>query len=868
MKKAQVESAQSSGGGSRWTPSQERAIVERDRDILVSAAAGSGKTSVLVERIVRRLLDPENPIDIDRMLVVTFTESAAGEMRERIRLALERAADEGGRRAARQLSLLGKASISTLHGFCLQLARRHFYLLDVDPRFRVLDAEEASLYKLEAMEELFETVHQDDDGTFLPLIDHYGGRRDDQELRRILLDLYEYVQSLPDGEAWLDRVVRSYDLNQPESAAAITIWQESLMFRARVEIEHGLACLEHAMRIARLGAGPAGYLSSFETAFASLERVLEPVVGGRWDDASLALRQVVFPRLSTGGEVDPVLREEAQKSWNEAKEIVRKLGDGIFRRSLASYREDLPRLLPVVSALCRLVRGFGDLYRRRKAAAGGVDFADLERLALSALTHPSGRALAECRRRFEEVLVDEYQDINPIQDRLITLVSRREAGVGNRFLVGDVKQSIYRFRLADPRIFQEKHRSFAEPDDPLSVRIDLQANFRSRAEILEAVNFVFRQIMYEEAAGIDYDESARLRSGKEADSRTLDADRVELHLVERLRDQEPASSASEEEAAALSAVEREAVLVGRLILQLVEEGIRPGGERVAFRDIAILMRSPKGRVTRFIEVLEGMGVPAHSGSGSGYFHAVEVQVIMALLRLIDNPRQDIPLAAVLRSPICGLDERELARIRASEPGLPFHAAARAFAQGDGELAKTVAKFWSALDKWRSLARRIPLSRLIDTIYEETKYLDFVAALPRGRQREANLLALMRRARHFDAFATSGLDRFIRHVDDLEDAGEDVAPPSALGEGEDVVRVMSVHQSKGLEFPVVFVVDLDRQFNLTDSRRHFIFHRDLGIAARGRPGPQGKLPVSRASRRSASGSIKRLSPKRCASSTSP
>ena len=288
VKKAQVESAQSSGGGSRWTPSQERAIVERDRDILVSAAAGSGKTSVLVERIVRRLLDPENPIDIDRMLVVTFTESAAGEMRERIRLALERAADEGGRRAARQLSLLGKASISTLHGFCLQLARRHFYLLDVDPRFRVLDAEEASLYKLEAMEELFETVHQDDDGTFLPLIDHYGGRRDDQELRRILLDLYEYVQSLPDGEAWLDRVVRSYDLNQPESAAAITIWQESLMFRARVEIEHGLACLEHAMRIARLGAGPAGYLSSFETAFASLERVLEPVVGGRWDDASLA----------------------------------------------------------------------------------------------------------------------------------------------------------------------------------------------------------------------------------------------------------------------------------------------------------------------------------------------------------------------------------------------------------------------------------------------------------------------------------------------------------------------------------------------------------------------------------------------------
>lgn len=840
----------------RWTPSQEQAIRVREKDILVSAAAGSGKTSVLVERIIRRLLDPEDPVDIDRMLVVTFTESAAGEMRERIRLALERAADAGDQRAGRQLALLGKAAISTLHGFCLQLIRRHFYLLGIDPRFRVLDAEEASLYKLEAMDELFERVHQEQSVELLPLIAHYGGARDDGELRRIVLDLYEYVQSLPDGKAWLERAARAYDSDDPQSRETLARWQESLLFHAEVEVHRALARLAQAMRIAQLGAGPVEYLRSFEPAYAGLERALEPIRQGRWDDAASTLGAVVYNRLPKT-DADPVLREEAKKGWEEAKKIARDVAKGIFGRSMASYVEDLPRLRPVIAGVCRLVLDFEKEYQRRKEEAGGVDFADLERLALAALDHPSGRALSECRRRFVDVLVDEYQDINPVQDRLITLVSRRDAGVGNRFLVGDVKQSIYRFRLADPRIFQEKHRTFAEPDDPLSVRVDLQANFRSRPEILEAVNFVFRQIMFERAAGIEYDESARLRPGKETGDEPFDPDRVEMHLVERLQestytaggmdggrgnadDEEHglgdgrgpgAVEEDESDLAALNAVEREATLVGHLIRRLVREGLRPGGEAVTYRDIAILMRSPKGRVSRFIEVLEAMGIPAHSGSGSGFFHAVEVQVVMSLLRLIDNPRQDIPLAAVLRSPICGLDERELAEIRALDRSLPFHQAVFAFAGGKGELAERVARFLAALDRWRTLARRVPLSRLIATLYEETKYVDFVAALPRGRQREANLRALWRRARHFDSFSTAGLDRFIRHVDDLEEAGEEVAPPASLGEGEDVVRVMSVHQSKGLEFPVVFVVDLDRQFNLSDSRRTFIYHSDLGIAAR-------------------------------------
>jgi len=824
-----------------WTVSQEQAIETRCKDILVSAAAGSGKTSVLVERIARRLLDPVQPVDIDRLLVVTFTESAAQEMRERIRIKLESAAQSGDGRAAAQLAILGKAAISTLHSFCLDLLRRHYYLLGVDPRFRVLDEEEASLLKLEAMEELFEEVHAGRRERFRPLIEHYSGRRDDTELRELVLSLFEYARSLPDGDRWLERAVQAYDPSHPDGQAAFSAWKEALLQEARVDVERALFSLEHAQGIARLGGGPEGYARSFEAAQAALRQALETLSLGDWDRAALALRSIPFPRLSAEKEADPVLKEEAKKAWDEAKEIVGRLGKKIFARSEASYREDLPRLYPVVRGLLELVREFEKRYDQRKARVGGVDFADLERLALAALAHPTGRALSECRRRFVEVLVDEYQDINPVQDRILTLVSRVEEGEGNRFLVGDVKQSIYRFRLADPRIFQEKHRSFAACRDGRSTRIDLQANFRSCREILEGVNFIFRQIMYEATAEIDYDESAMLRPGKDTRPVPFDPGRIELHLIERLKDERSAPEQDgtgdgddlpdDGDLESLSAVEREAALVARLIRRLVCEGLAGRSEPVRFRDIAVLMRSPKGRATRFVEVLEAMGIPAHSSGGSGFFQAVEVQVVMALLRLIDNPQQDIPMAAALYSPILGLDEQDMARIRAAYPQLPFHAAVREFAKGEGELNARVAQFLARLDRWRSEARRIPLSRLIGKVYDETGYLDYVAALPRGRQREANLLALWQRARHFDAFATSGLDRFIRHVDDLGEAGEDVAPPSALGEGEDVVRVMSVHQSKGLEFPVVFLVDLDRRFNKSDGRRHLIFHRDLGIGAR-------------------------------------
>jgi len=834
--------------GRAWTESQEQAITVRGKDILVSAAAGAGKTSVLVERIVRRLLDPERPVDIDRLLVVTFTESAAQEMKERVRARLEAAALDGDERAAGQLALLGKAAISTLHSFSLDLVRRYAYLLGVDPRFRVLDEEEANLLKLEAMEELFEAVHEGRDEALRPLVDHYAGRRDDRDLRALVDSLFEYTRSLPDGEEWLKRAVLAYDSSHPEGEAAWRRWKEAVLHDARTDLEQALSALDQAARLAQHPEGPAGYIPSLEAERLALAEAVAELEAGDWERAAAALAAVEFPRLPADKGSSPALREEAKAARDEAKKIVNRLRKGLFSRTEASYREDVARLLPAVRALAGLVREFSRRYRALKAAAGGLDFADLERLALEALAHPSGRPLAECRRRFIEVLVDEYQDINPVQDRLITLVSRAEEGEGNRVLVGDVKQSIYRFRLADPRIFQEKHRAFGGARDGGSVRIDLQANFRSRREILEGVNFLFRQLMYPAAAEIDYDDAAMLRPGLDREERELDPVRIEVHLVERApgeysagpegegpeggeEAQDGTGAPGEDEARDLSAVEREAALAGQLILGLVREGLPGGGEPLRFRDIVVLMRALKGRATRFVEVLESMGVPAHSSGGSGYFRAVEVQVVMALLRLIDNPRQDVPLAAVLYSPICGFDERDLAQVRAAHPALPFHAAAMEYAKGEGELARRLAAFFQKLERWRSAARRMPLSRLVGMVYDESGYLDYVAALPRGRQREANLLALWQRARHFDLFATSGLDRFIRHVDRLEEAGEDAAPAAALGEGEDVVRVMSVHQSKGLEFPVVILADLDREFNKADSRRPLIYHRDLGIGAK-------------------------------------
>jgi len=806
----------------RWTPEQLDAIEARGTDVLVSAAAGSGKTSVLVERLIRKLLDGERPLSVDRVLVVTFTEAAAAEMKERIRKALLSAAETGSREAVRQLALLGRANISTLHSFCLGILRRHFHLVGLDPQFRVLDQEEAGLLRAGVMDELFEDAHGGALSEAIAGLDgllfHYGGSRDDRELRRIVAELYEYACSLPDGEAWLARAKEAW--TGGDGGAAFRGWQATLRRAALADVEQALADLREARALCALGRGPDTYEPSFAAAGDALEQVARLLESGEWDACVAGLRSVPWPRLKNPGEdADPLLAERARALWDRAKEAVRALMNGAFCRTEAEYARDAELLVPVVSSLCGLVAEFGRRFAAAKRKAGAVDFSDLERLALAVLERDEGRVAAECRDAFDEVLVDEYQDVNPVQDRLIALVSRQEPGRRNRFMVGDVKQSIYRFRLADPEIFQEKHDRFADPADSENRRIDLSANFRCHPEIVGFVNYVFRQLMRRETCGIEYGPEAFLRAHGKFEPGGP-SPRVEVHFIERLDDEEGEPG--------LSAVEREAAVTGRIIRSLVD-GEEGAGGGFAYRDIAILMRSPKGRATRFAEVLESMGIPVYARSGSGYFSAVEVEVVLSLLRVLDNPRQDIPLAAVLRSPIGGMTSRDLAEIRAGQVEGTFADAVFAAAGKDSELGRRVGALLQRIDRWRTAARRQSLSRLLWQIYHETGYVDFAAALPRGRQREANLWGLYHRAKRFDQFRTQGLDRFLAYVDGLEESGEEIAPPPALGESENVVQLISVHQSKGLEFPVVIVADLDRQWNLDEAKRSIAYHRRLGVA---------------------------------------
>ncbi len=818
----------SDSAGERWTPEQRHAIEARGSDILVSAGAGSGKTSVLVERVIRRLMDPERPIDVDRILVVTFTESAAAEMRERIRLALlDQERGQPARRAASQLALLGKAAISTLHGFCLQVLRRHFYVLGLDPRFTVAGEDEARLLKLTALDRVFESMHRstEDEETkaWQALVEHYGGPRDDRTLREIVLQLFEYVQSLPEGERWLEQATEAYERGSPKAVDVARAWQAAMCNAAARDVQQALSLIGSASALASLDDGPHTYLKSFAVAKVSLDQALQALRAKEWDRSAKALRLVEWPRLSAPKGADQALQAEARALWDQAKKRVRRWSDGPFTRPLVECMEEISMLHPVVAAVCDLVRSFGHEYRDAKRRQALVDFGDLERFSLEVLQADDGRHAAEYRARFHEVMVDEYQDINPVQDRLLSLLARSEEGGGNRFLVGDVKQSIYRFRLADPTIFQEKFHLFAGAEDDSSTRIDLQANFRSAPYILNSVNFLFRQVMHRETGGIHYGPEAFLRSGlpqAENVSRGAGAseakEAVEVHLIDQ-----PARS--EQGGAEFTSIEREAVLVGRLIQELVPASYR-------FRDVAVLMRSPKGRAGAFVEALEGMGIPAYTRAGTGFFKAVEVDVTMSLLRLLDNARQDIPLAAVLRSPIVGLSSHDLAQIRAARADGDFYDAVVQAAEGEDALGRRLAHFVRTLDRWRTEVRRLPLSQMLRQLYNETGYLDFVAGLPRAEQREANLWGLYHRAQQFDHFRSEGLGRFLRFVDDLQEAGNEVAPPPSLGEGEDVVQIMSVHQSKGLEFPVVILVDLDRGFNKTDTRRSFIFHRELGIGA--------------------------------------
>lgn len=856
-----------------WTDEQLSAVYARDCNLLVSAAAGAGKTAVLVERIIQKILDQNNPTDIDRLLVVTFTKAAAAEMRDRISSAIARELNDNpaSRHLNRQLALLNRASITTLHSFCLEVLRQYFYRIDLDPAFRVADDTEVGLMRLEALDEVFESCYEAGDSDFLTLVDSYGGDRNDLFLQEMVLKLYEFASSNPWPAQWLAGLAGSY-----RDAGGIPLgehpWGKSLLDWMELQLQGCLTKLEGAIRLTNSPGGPAVYLENLRDDNILLNDLLN-AVHHSWENAYLAFSVCKFIQLKRCADktVDDNLKSAVKQTRDEVKKTVMGLKTSFFFREPGELAADLHKVAPIVETLTRLVNDFTEKYLTAKQAKGLVDFADLEHHCLKILLDnasspdrlvPSPAAL-EIRERFDEILVDEYQDINAVQEAILHLVSRDTPNTPNRFMVGDVKQSIYRFRLADPTLFMEKYRHYPREQAGPNLGIDLTMNFRSRPEVIDAVNYVFRQLMTPRVGEITYDNKAELVSGARYAVPTeliqTAAGPVEVYLLEKspageidkdsdeeMDDGDGISNSdtfedNHEDLQEPDSIQREARLVAGRISKMVSgagdnkqpeffvhdknNGYRP----VQFRDIVILLRATRNTANTFIEEFKQAGIPAYADLSSGYFEATEVETVLSLLRVIDNPRQDIPLAALLRSPIVGLNAADLAAVRLRDRSADFYEAVKLSAQaGETPADLKLSMLLANLEKWRTVARRGSLAELIWQLYNETGYYVYVGGMPGGSQRQANLRALYDRARQYEATNFRGLFRFLRFIEKFQETGFDLGAARAIGENEDVVRIISIHKSKGLEFPVVFVAGMGKQFNTMDLKQKAVLHKELGL----------------------------------------
>ncbi|MDQ0198133.1 helicase-exonuclease AddAB subunit AddA [Neobacillus ginsengisoli] len=842
-----------------WTDDQWKAIVAKNKDILVAAAAGSGKTAVLVERIIQKILSAEDPIDVDELLVVTFTNASAAEMRHRIGEALEKAIDQdpGSRHLRKQLSLLNKASISTLHSFCMEVIRKYYYLIDVDPGFRIADTTEAQLIRDEVMDELFEEEYgKKDNEAFFKLVDSFTSDRSDSALQDIVRSIYDFASSNPLPEHYLQSIVSMYEVG-PNTKLEDLPFIQALSFDIELQLEAAKEMIKRGLEITKLPGGPAPRAENF------LEdiNVIDSLIFAQkdsWTTLYQAMQTWSFSRAKQvkGDQYDKNLTEKAQKLRDKAKDKIKGIKDELFLRKPESFIGDMEEMRPLIETLVQLVKDFSDRFEKAKREKGLVDYADLEHYCLGILTTgvnssgeflPSEAALSY-RSHFKEVFVDEYQDTNMVQETILKLVAKEDEINGNLFMVGDVKQSIYRFRLAEPNLFLGKYNRFKLDGELSGLRIDLARNFRSRKEVLDATNYLFKQIMGVKVGEIAYDEAAELRAG--AAYPEDEPYPVELLLIDQNNDNPKTAQETESETATnsdefdpvdLENAQLEARVMAAKIKELVAEKTHVYNSKtksnrpLIYRDVVILLRSMTW-APQIMEEFKQQGIPIYANLSTGYFEATEVAIMMSLLRVIDNPFQDIPLASVLRSPIVGLNEEELSKIRIHQKRGSFWDAVTAFCRSKTAASteafyEKVRRFYDSLKDWRIMARQGSLSELIWELYRETKFYDFVGGLPGGKQRQANLRALYDRARQYEQTSFRGLFRFLRFIERMTERGDDLGAARALGEQEDVVRIMTIHSSKGLEFPVVFIAGLAKSFNMTDIRGSFMLDKEFGFAAK-------------------------------------
>lgn len=818
--------------GMTWTKEQQQVITLRNRNLLVSAAAGSGKTAVLVERIVNKVLDRRHPIDIDRMLVVTFTKAAAAEMRERISLAIEKKLEEEPDNGSlqRQATLVHNAQITTIDSFCLYVVRNYFQTIGLEPSFRIADPGELELLKQDVARTVMEQCYQQRTEGFLRLADRYATAKSDAVLVDFMMRLYEFSQSYPWPREWLAKLPSYYQLN--EQTLHEQKWMQGLLRYLGYVTQDLKNQTEEARRICMEEDGPQMYLAAIEDD----RNMLKQLCGCRsYQSYSEYMLHLHFTKLGVNRKYDgsKEKQEQVKSIRKTVKDTLGKIKESYFYEQPERILLNIQAVLPDVAALAELTQTFTDAYQAQKQERKVMDFSDIEHFALRILVNADTKeptaAAVELREMFEEIMIDEYQDSNYVQETILKAVSREESGEHNIFMVGDVKQSIYRFRLARPELFMEKYKTYTE-EESARQKIDLHKNFRSRTQVLASVNQIFYQIMHEDLGNVEYDAKAALYAG----AAYPQSDQPQMFQSELLL-----AKASQEEldqAHILSLQELEARMVAARIRELIETQLvtdRESGQlrSVRYGDMVILLRSMTGWSELFLKVLTEAGIPAHTSTRTGYFGALEIRTILSMLSMLDNPLQDIPTAAVLTSPIGGMNGQELARIRTFGKEHFYFLALEDFVQnasGEDPLRAKADAFLQLYQRLRKRTPYTPIHTLIQIVLQETGYASYIQAMPAGEQRRANIDMLLEKAIAYEKTSYKGLFHFVRYIEKLKKYEIDFGEADITGENEDVVRIMSIHKSKGLEFPVVFVSGMGKQFNRQDMRSRLALHPEYGI----------------------------------------
>ncbi|MCC8104227.1 MAG: UvrD-helicase domain-containing protein [Clostridiales bacterium] len=894
----------------KWTKEQQQVIDARGQNILVSAAAGSGKTAVLVERIIKMITDESNPVDIDRLLVVTFTNAAAAEMRGRIRDALEERAerDPDNVHLQRQLVLVHNAKITTIHSFCLHVLRNHFQTIGIDPAFRIADEGEVTLLEQEVVKAVVSEAYESaigssrnteqnpgdteqpaipeqpyDSREFTEFLEQFATGKSDTQIEEMILQIYHFALGQPFPEDWLWECREAYKTDWSAKEQDRPGWFSFIEEDTAVRLADIRGQLAAALRIAQEPDGPYPYEKAL---LSDLEMVDDLERGGSLEGYLTAFRKLgSFARL--GSKKDERISEEKKQQVQamraDCKDQIHALRDQYYYDEMEVLREDYEKSGVSVRVLTQLTETFMKRLSEKKAERNILDFGDMEHLALNALVSRENTAVSgstdrktmttgadiwltptavaqEYAETFEEILIDEYQDSNLVQELILSSVSGKGSGAHNRFMVGDVKQSIYRFRLARPELFLEKYHCYRpyevqaegavspkEPSDgdrttpecgekETGCRIDLHRNFRSRPQVLDSVNCIFRKIMTEPLGGLIYDDAAALYPGSEFPEVPLLPDGTQAGITELLLLD---GEAGENDCSSESLRREEAKMVGHRIRELV--GTMPvidkesGDFRPArYGDIVILLRAVSGWSETFGEVLGDMGIPCFTGSQKGYFSTAEVRTVLSYLQILDNPLQDIPLAAVLRSAIGQMNDEELAQIRlAGEPGTgqSFYDCCRRYTERfpDTRTAQKLEKFFADYEMLRVRCAYTPVHQLLWELLDATGYGEYAAALPAGKQRRANLDMLVEKAIAYEATSFRGLYHFVRYIENLQKYEVDYGEANIASEADDTVRIMSIHKSKGLEFPIVFVSGMGKAFNESDVRGNVVMHSEWGIA---------------------------------------